>query len=105
MPAASLPDGIDAEVAEGFEVWEWDAADGSCAVEAFWAEVRAVVLEDLVNEVLGADGHAGREVADAESEYFGQAQSSTACQFGPDGISVDGLLFAMTGHTGGGEEV
>jgi len=36
---ASLPDGVDAEVAEGFEVWEWDAADGACAVEAFWAEV------------------------------------------------------------------
>jgi len=64
-----------------------------------------VVLEDLVNEVLGADGHAGREVADAESEDFWQAQSSTACQFGPYGISVDGLLFAMTGHTAGGEEV
>jgi hypothetical protein len=35
----ALPDGVDAEVAEGFEVWEWDAADGACAVEAFWAEV------------------------------------------------------------------
>ena len=39
MGTSRLPDGVDAEVAEGFEVWEWDAADGACAVEAFWAEV------------------------------------------------------------------
>ena len=51
LDLANLPDGIDAEVAEGFEMRQRDAADGSRSLEAFWAEVGAVVSEDLINEV------------------------------------------------------
>jgi hypothetical protein len=34
-----LTDGIDAEVAESLEVRQRDPADGTSALEAFWAEV------------------------------------------------------------------
>lgn len=50
-----------------------DPADRASAFEAFWAEVGAVVSEDLIDEVPGTDGNAGREVTDPESEDFWEA--------------------------------
>ena len=82
-----------------------DPADGASALEAFWAEVGAVVGEDLIDEVPGADGYAGGEVTDPEAEDFWETQASPAGQFGADGLPMDGLLIAVSGDTGGGEEI
>jgi hypothetical protein len=68
-----LTDGIDAEVAESLEVRQRYPTDGASALEAFGAEVGAVVGEDLIDEVSGTDGNAGREVTDPESEDFWEA--------------------------------
>ena len=82
-----------------------DAADGTSSVDAFWAEVGAMVSEDLINEVPGADGHPGREVTDPEAEDFREAQASTASQFGADGSLISRLFIAVASDPGGGEEI
>ena len=82
-----------------------DPADGASALEAFWAEVGAMVGEDLIDEVLGANGYPGREVTDPESEDFWEAQASASGQFGADGFSMDGLFIAVTSDPGSGEKI
>ena len=79
-----------------------DAADGTSALDAFWSEVGAVVSEDLINEVPGADGHPGREVTNPEAENFWEAQASSPSQFRTDSVPIDGLFIAVAGDPGGG---
>lgn len=76
-----LTDGADPEIPEGLEVGERDSSDGAGSVDAFGSEVIAVALEDVVHEFPGADGHPCREVAESETEDFGEAQPAAAGEF------------------------